>query len=63
MTYDWGLTSDIARKNISLICSKLKIGIYSDLQILRKKKFYKKKSLCMVKETKFRNGSNIFCRR
>lgn len=43
MTYDWGLTSDIARKNISLICSKLKIEhIFRSANIKSKRNFIRK---------------------
>ena len=51
MTYDWGLTSDIARKNISLICSKLKIEhIFRSANIKKKRNFIRKNLYAWLKK-------------
>ena len=63
-TYDWGLVTDLARRNISRICSELQLDhVLVSADIKQKKGVCEEKYKCVVKKAEFGHDPHFYGRR
>ncbi len=63
-TYDWGMVTDLGRRNIARVCGKMGVeNIIVSADIHWKRKNIKKKHFSLVKKSRIRNDSTFYGRR